>query len=268
MQQPELEIQDPAPGPHDSQELLLWERYRRDGDEAARADLLKMHLPYAKVVAATYYGRRMHDEIEFAEYHQLACMGLIEALGRYDPRQQAKFRTFAARRMHGAILDGLERLTEKQQQIAARKRLDAERREQIRQYAVEQAGVDEKLDRKGHSTNDDKVLAFVAEAGLAFALAWLLDGSGMLQRDDQVVHQPFYANSAIRELKSRAAEVVASLPPQEKKVIHGHYYQQQPFEEIAREMGLTKGRISQIHKKALERLRIALADHGGGDIAL
>lgn len=108
----------------------LWNSWRKDGDEDARGQLLSLHLPYARVVAASYYAKRLHDEIEFGDYLQLASLGLIEAVGRFDPEYGVQFRTFAARRMHGSILDGIEHLTEKQQQIAAKQRLDAQRCDQ------------------------------------------------------------------------------------------------------------------------------------------
>jgi hypothetical protein len=79
---------------------------------------------------------RMHDEIELGDYLQYARIGLLEALDRFDPAVGVMFRTFAARRMHVAILDGIERLTEKQQQIAvtapaARPRAGAQERRRI-----------------------------------------------------------------------------------------------------------------------------------------
>jgi RNA polymerase sigma factor FliA len=94
-------------------EAELWELWREHADDGARQRLLDLHLPYARIVAASYYAKRFHDEIEFADYLQLASLGLIEALGRFDPGVGVQFRTFAARRMHGAILDGIEQLTEK-----------------------------------------------------------------------------------------------------------------------------------------------------------
>lgn len=248
-----------APSPS-ACEPQLWAAWREEGDESARARLLEMHMPYAKVVAATYYSRRFHDEVEFDDYLQLASVGLVDAAERYDPAQGVQFRTFAARRMHGEILDGIERMTEKQQQIATQQRLLAQRRAEVRAMA--------QADSKAPPAQD-KVLDFVAQAGLAFALGWLLDGTGMIQSGAQSHAQmeagtssPFYASTEIRQLRERIASVVKGLPSQERKVIHGHYFHQRPFEDIAREMKLTRGRISQIHHSALARLRDSLRPLG------
>src|SRR3954468_3185376 len=121
-------------------EAALWRELRATGDAALRERLLVLHLPYARTIAATLYARRFHDEIEFGDYLQLARVGMLEAVDRFDPARGVQFRTFASRRMQGAILNGIERLTEKQQQIAARQRLRADRVAGVKAIALQQAG--------------------------------------------------------------------------------------------------------------------------------
>src|SRR5882724_4737212 len=99
----------------------LWERVRLHTDASARAALIESYRPFAKMVAATFYGRRINDEIEFDDYHQWSLLGMIESIDRFDPGRGVKFETFASRRMHGCIIDGIESATEKQRQIAARR---------------------------------------------------------------------------------------------------------------------------------------------------
>jgi RNA polymerase sigma factor FliA len=178
-----VRIDPPARGEGWQTEVVLWESWRKHRDQEAREKLLSMHLPYARVVAASYFGKRFHNEIEFDDYLQLASVGLIEAMERFDPTAGAQFKTFAARRRHGAILDGLERLTEKQQQIAARQRLKVQRNESLVEGAVELS--------KG-ARPQEKALKYIAEAGLAFAIAWLLDGTGMVEPMDRSEAIHFY----------------------------------------------------------------------------
>lgn len=237
-----------APVIMDDTERELWDRWRRARDDDARDALLAMHMPYARVVAATYYRKRTGDDVDFQDFLQLASVGLVESIDRFDPSHGVQFRTYASRRMHGALLDGLERMTERQQQNAARARLEQQRRSSI------EAGSED----AGSRRTPEQLLQYVAEAGLAFALSWLLDGTGLLQVADTTESHPFYRSVELKQLRDRILELVQSLPPQERKVVHGHYFQQQLFEEIAESMQLTKGRISQIHRRALTRLRDAL----------
>jgi RNA polymerase sigma factor for flagellar operon FliA len=250
----------PAP---DSAEATLWGLWRSCADEDARRQLLDLHMPYARVVAASYYAKRMHDEIEFGDYLQLASLGLIEAMERFDPDVGVQFRTFAARRMHGAILDGIQQLTEKQQQIAARQRLESQRRAAIKEAAAGDVHV-----RGRHGPGkSDQILQYVAEAGLAFALAWILDGTGMLDAGEKTEAQPFYRAVELKQLRQRIVDLVNSLPAQERTVLQRHYYQEVTFDEIARTLQVTKGRVSQIHRKGLSRLKEALRAQQGCDVA-
>jgi RNA polymerase sigma factor for flagellar operon FliA len=68
-----------------AEERVLWQNLRATSDPDSRDRLLALHMPYARVVAATYYSKRFHDEIEFGDYLQYASIGLLEALERFDP---------------------------------------------------------------------------------------------------------------------------------------------------------------------------------------
>lgn len=239
------------------EEGALWQRLRADGDAAARERLIALHLPYAKVVAATYYSRRFHDEIAFEDYRQLAAVGMIEAVDRFDPARGVQFRTFAARRMHGAILNGLERQTEKQQQIAARKRLRAIRLEEVKGAAGEAA-----------PRSAEQLLRYVSEVGIGLALCWMLEGTAMVDLSKAKHSAPFYQSVAMRQLRERLLLAVDALPPQERTVLRSHYLQEMQFDEIAAMLQLTKGRISQIHKQALLRLRNQVRDHAEWNLSL
>jgi RNA polymerase sigma factor FliA len=230
-----------------ARESALWQRLRESGDADAREQLLQLHLPYARIVAATYYGKRFSNEMQFDDFLQYASVGMLEALDRYDPARGVQFRTFAARRMHGSILNGIERLTERQQQIAARQRLRKERLQDVGELAGLQAQ-DKIPDDPG------QLLSMVSDVGIGLAICWMLEGTGMVEGVDSCL-QPFYRTVALRQLRERLLHAIDSLPPQERFVVRSHYLQDQPFDTVADTMQLTKGRISQIHKQALQHLR-------------
>lgn len=246
----------------EQQESELWRRHCGERDARAREALLEMHLPYAKIVAATYYGRRIHDEIEFADYLQMASLGLIESVDRFDPGVGVMFRTFAARRMHGAILDGLVCANEKHQQIAARQQLEAQRRASIRA-----AGSNAESGSALRRRTPEQALAYVAEVGIGFALAWLLDGTGMVQHEEKAQVLPFYRSVELQQLRDRIIELVRDLPPNESRVIRSHYFQEVSFEDLAAKMQLSRGRISQIHRQGLIRLKESLGQHLALDVS-
>lgn len=191
--------------------------------------------------AAKLYADRQIREIEFDEFYQYGLLGLIEAVDRFDPTRGVQFSTFASHRIRGAILSGIEKYCEKQQQIALRKRLRDERFQEL----LSDAGA-----------GDTDPFSTLIEMAVGTAIGYMLEDSGMYQHDADTAYQHnVYRSRELSDLVRVMKDLVETLPPQEKSVIRYHYFQQIRFDEIASKMSLTKGRISQIHRKAMERLR-------------
>ncbi|HEV7913041.1 MAG TPA: sigma-70 family RNA polymerase sigma factor [Albitalea sp.] len=214
-----------------------------DGD-----GLVVAHLPLVRIIAARLYRMRWNQSVEFDEYCQMGAVGLVEAARRFDPSRGAEFGTFASWRIGGAILNGLARSTELHQQIASRKRLVDSRTASLAEdgATVQDASL-------------EAALARLAKVAVGLAVGFMLEGTGMFDDGQAVTRFDGYASIAVRQLRTRLRTAVAFLPWQERRVLEGHYFQQQAFVEIADDLGLTRGRISQIHKSALERLRAVLA---------
>ena len=236
------------------EERALWRRFREDADVSAREALLIHYLPFAKILAAKVYSGRHHDEFEFGEYVQYATVGLLESVSRFDPARGVKFKTFAGRRIIGSILNGLEHLSEKQQQISFRKRLASERLESIR-------------GRQPDGSNPDELFSYLAQVAVGLALGYILEDSGMYQRRNGSYMNNGYEAIETEQLQERMRNLVEKLPERERRVIKYHYMNHVPFEEIADILGVTKGRISQIHKHAVDLLRQAMKEVRSCDIA-
>ena len=267
MNRPASNLAEPVKNAMGAEEARLWQALREQGDTAARERLMELHLPYARVVAATYYARRTHNDVEFDEYHQLAAMGLVECVDRFDPAHGVQFRTFAARRMHGAILNGLERCTEKNQQIAVRKRLQQERLEAAKASATE--------NKSTAADKQDELFRYLADVGFGLALGVLLEGTGMVDNESfdeaSLAASPevaYFRKSEIQRLQQLVRDLVKRLTQQEQTVIRYHYLQETPFDEIAEHMKLSKGRISQIHRSALQRMKEVLSQSSNCDLSL
>jgi RNA polymerase sigma factor for flagellar operon FliA len=106
----------------------------------------------------------------------------------------------------------------------------------------------------------------MAEVGVGLALAWMLEGTAMVDDADRAESVPFYRSAEIRQLRERLLQAIEQLPAQERVVIRCHYLQEMPFDQVALMLRLTKGRISQLHRQALPRLRAAMGDHAGLDL--
>ena len=231
----------------DETENLLWRRWRDAEDVDARERLISNFLPYTRIIAGRLYVRRPCDGFEFDEYLQMARVGLLEAVDRFDPARGARFITYASRRMIGSILTGVERLSEVQQQVAFRKRLESERMESLKEPDT------------GDTSEPDALFRQLAELGVGLALCYLLDDTGMVMEPDRVDGRGHYEAVELRQMQRRLHALVDRLPDKEQYVLRHHYMQDVPFQDIASRLGVTKGRVSQIHRSAIDSLRKEIA---------
>lgn len=235
-------------------EAILWRRWQETRDEQSRESLLARHLPFGRIIAAKMYARRTHDDIAFDDYLQFATLALLESFERYDPDLGAQFRTYAYPRMTGAILSGLEQLSERQQQIALRRRLKADRLSLAKQLAPADMGKAEKL------------LRYLADVGVGFALGAMLEGSTLLVNDEPWIPDRSYERVELRQLRQRLKGLLGQLTERESQVIRAHYLQEITFDDIARELGISNARVSQLHVQALQRLRRLLQESRRCDV--
>jgi RNA polymerase sigma factor for flagellar operon FliA len=242
-------------GPH---EAALWAAWRQQQDAAARAALIGHHRDFARIMAGRQYARRVTDEVGFDDYLQLASVALIECVDRYDPAVGASFRTYASPRIAGAISNGLESMSERSRQLAHQRKLE---RERLASLGEEAAGA------PADTPAEDRYerLAAVA-AGLA--MGFLLDGAAGGESGEGAYADNAYDRVLVRQVRQRLQARLAELPEREALVIRRHYLQGQAFDEIGEVLGLTRGRVSQLHRQALALLRQGLGEGDGLDLSM
>jgi len=216
-----------------------------------RAALVDANQPLVRRIAAQRYAKRIGGELEFGDFLQFGMVGLLEAIDRYSPDHGAKFETFATYRIDGAILNGITSLSEYQQQAFARRGL-------LQQRVASIDGADGTVPDR--STTEAKgPLERLAELAIGLALGFALEDAGMYVDGEPALPDDAYGRLELKQMRQQVAQLVGGLPEMERKVIVRHYFQQMRFDSIAEGAGLSKGRISQLHRSALERLRTELS---------
>ncbi len=226
----------------------LWERYRKGADQAARAALIGKYSELVRTVAATLYSRRPDDEVEFDDYYQFGTVGLIESIDRYEPDKGASFETYASYRIRGAILNGIDKVTEKRSQAAYRTKA---RKERLNSLAEESSKV---------SLFDEMV-----EITLGLAIGFMLEDTALIREQNAVSEDQAYKNNEVAQVSRQLIQAVEKLPDRERLIIQYHYFHHTSFEHIAEILTLTKGRVSQIHKRALHKIMADLKGVGNLD---
>lgn len=242
----------PAPARERADTDDMWTCYAQGRDPEARARLVAAYLGFARIMAAKVYARRSYTSMEFADYLQYARVGLLEAIDRFEPARGYRFETYAASRINGAILNGIEQSSEIQQQIAARKCILSQRI----------ASLDE---GEAAPSTPGMVFARLAELAIGLAVGFALEDTGMHGGGDYPDNS--YHGAEMKQLRARVRAAVATLPDKQRQVIHAHYLQHQAFADVAAAMFLSRGRVAQIHKEALGNLQARLQDLKAFDLS-
>jgi RNA polymerase sigma factor FliA len=230
-------------------EASLWTTYKRDGSPDIREQLFDHYLPLARRIAARFYRGGTVGAIEFEELVQLSCAGLLEAIDRFNPELGVPFRYFGNRRMSGSILNGIARYSEVNQQISARKRMVSERIASLRP--------DESV-----SATTAESLNILGEIAAGLAVGFMLDESRAFASEACDPAHNGYHTLEWKQTIATLGGALEQLPPREQKIIRLHYLEGVPFEQLSAVFGITKGRVSQLHKAAVGLLRKRLLQTG------
>ena len=225
-----------------------------------REAVIKEYAPMVKYVA-NRIAMRLPPHVEVDDLISVGVLGLIDAIDKYDSTRGAKFKTYAEFRVRGAILDEL-------------RSMDWVPRS-VRQKASSMDGVVQKLQNKlGRRPEDDEIakemgvsldelfttlnetksmpilsledLGIAKESGEQQSLLDCLAGKN--DADPQTYLR-------LVELKEIIAKAIDTLPEKERLMISLYYYEELTMKEIGGVLGITESRVSQIHSKAVFRLR-------------
>jgi RNA polymerase sigma factor for flagellar operon FliA len=209
----------------------------------------------ARRVAAT-----MPHSIDLGDLVQDGVIGLIDAAHRFDEARGIKFETFAERRIRGAMIDALRKDAWPRGVRRQRRELEAAREELRREHGCEpslaelaaKVGSDEK--RLGRTI----VRIHAIESTSPLAKSEHFDESTLPAALIPSEPEPPDLAYERTQTEDRVRLAVASLPVREQKVIGLYYYGEATMKEIGADIGVNESRVSQLHARAIRRLREAL----------
>ena len=202
------------------------------------------------------------DEQDLVSY---GLLGLIGAIERFDPEREIKFETYAIARIKGAIIDELRSLDWVPRSVRTRAR-EIERAIVALERTLMRAPTDEEIAAKLEVSlaELEESLAEISRTSMA-ALdeLWTPTAGGdqvslIDTIEDQSAPDPDISLEQT-ELKEALGEAIARLPEREKLVVTLYYYEELTLREIGEVLGVTESRVSQLHTKAVLRLKARLS---------
>jgi RNA polymerase sigma factor for flagellar operon FliA len=228
--------------PLDAEEVALWLRYRPGNSRDAHQELFFRYVPWSKAVARAVYRRIRVPMVEWADYAHNATVGLLEAMSRFEATRGIDFTGYAKPRVRGSVFNGLRSF------LADYKRRDAPHRAKDRLESLQEP-------------EDDDVLGQIVSSVAGLGVGFMLDSIAAAEALQTDQDPGDVAERHQMDVLLQAA--MERLKGNERLVMGLHYEQHMPFVDIATLLGVTKGRVSQIHHAAIKRMRREIHGNDG-----
>lgn len=240
----------------------LWKKYDETKSAEIREQIILEYAPLVKIVAgklSMYLGYN----VEFDDLVGYGIFGLIDAIDKFDSTKEVKFETYASLRIRGAILDQIRKMDwiprtirQKQKKIdAAIQEIESKTNKIASNEAIaEELGISEEelLNWQGQmkSTNVISLNEYIEQGSEPTAA----EGAGVprFEQPEKVVE--------MKELKELLKESIESLTERERKVVLLYYYEELTLKEISLVLEVTESRVSQLHTRALQKMKEKLGD--------
>jgi RNA polymerase sigma factor for flagellar operon FliA len=231
------------------------------GDFTRRERLIMEYAPLVKAIA-NRVAMRLPPHIEVADLVNAGILGLIDAVEKFDPAKEVKFKTYAEIRIRGAILDELRAmdwiprsvrkvingLVDAYHELEQRFRRPAQDQEIAELLGLSMEGFYQLIKQAAGVSliSLDKLVNYDDKKGNI--LSCLADPKS----------EDTFGMLGLSEVKDAVARAIGDLPEKEKEVVSLYYYDELTMKEIGRVLDLTESRVSQIHTKAILRLRVRI----------
>jgi RNA polymerase sigma factor for flagellar operon FliA len=216
-------------------------------------------LPFVESLARRVASSMPHS-IELGDLVQDGMLGLIDAACRFDEARGIKFETFAERRVRGAMIDALRRDAWPRGVRRQRRELEAAREQLRRELGAEPSLADLAARVGSDEARLGRTIVRIntIESTSPLSAGENVDGASLPPA--LVPSEPQSPDKAYeeREVRDRIRAAISSLPPRERKVIGMYYYAESTMKQIGAAIGVNESRVSQLHARAVQRLRKAL----------
>lgn len=247
----------------------LWDAYKGRNDEHAREELILNYSPLVKYVAGRL-SANLPQTVDNSDLISYGIFGLIDALEKFDPGRGIKFETYAIARIKGAIIDELRALDWVPRSVRAKAR-EIERACIVLENRLRRVPKDDEVAKEMGITLRELHYLYTKlsyTSVVSFEELWTAGGEKEEKSTifttiaDETADDPVSLFESV-EVKGVLAEAIERLPERERIVIALYYYEGLTLKEIGEILGVTESRVSQLHTKAVLRLRARLRSARG-----
>jgi RNA polymerase sigma factor for flagellar operon FliA len=243
----------------------LWIEYRRNRDPKIREDFIKQYAPLVKYVAGKVAVGMPHN-VEFDDLVGYGVFGLLDAIDKFDPGKNVKFKTYAVTRIRGAIFDELRSIDWVPRSVRQKTREIEDAIGSLEaQYG--RTATDQEI-AKALNMNEDEfhktMMKISGTSILSLDDVWFSSDENDKVSIGDSIESPSSLNPDVivekNEIRRVIVDSISELPDKEKKILVLYYYEDLTLKEIGQVLQVTESRVSQLHTKAILRLRAKLTN--------
>jgi RNA polymerase sigma factor for flagellar operon FliA len=246
-------------------EDALWRKFKKNRDPAIRDAFVRQYAPLVKYVAGKIAVSMPHN-VEFDDLVGFGVFGLFDAINKFDPDKNVKFKTYAVTRIRGAIFDELRSIDWVPRSVRQKSREVEDTMRRLESSLGRAASDEELADAMGVSVKDlGKTLLKISTTSiLSLNDIWFTgEDNDKISLGDSIESPRSMNPEAIvekEEIRQVIIRTIDELPEKEKKVLVLYYYEDLTLKEIGKVLEVTESRVSQLHTKAIIRLRSKLTN--------
>ncbi len=246
-------------------EAELWTLFKENRDPEIRDMFVKQYAPLVKYVAGKVAMGMPHN-VEFDDLVGFGVFGLFDAIKKFDPDKHVKFKTYAVTRIRGAIFDELRSIDWVPRSVRQKTREIEDTIHRL-ESSLGRAASDLEIANEMRMTTKEFQKTMMKISGtsiLSLNDVWYTGDDNDKVSIVDSIESPSSLNPDIivekGEIKRVIIQAITELPEKEKKVLVLYYYEDLTLKEIGKILEVTESRISQLHTKAIMRLRSKLTN--------
>ncbi|MDR3139067.1 MAG: RNA polymerase sigma factor WhiG [Treponema sp.] len=243
----------------------LWLEYRRHRDPKIRENFIKQYAPLVKYVAGKVAVGMPHN-VEFDDLVGFGVFGLLDAIDKFDPEKNVKFKTYAVTRIRGAIIDELRNIDWVPRSVRQKTR-EVEEAIGALEAQLGRTATDQEIAGSLGMDEDEYLKTIMKISGtsiLSLNDVWFSGDENDKVSIGDSIESPASLNPDVivekDEIRRVIIEAINDLPDKEKKILVLYYYEDLTLKEIGQVLEVTESRVSQLHTKAILRLRSKLTN--------
>ncbi|MBF0198265.1 MAG: FliA/WhiG family RNA polymerase sigma factor [Planctomycetes bacterium] len=239
----------------EKEELDLWQKFRRSGDQETRNQLVELHLPLVKRAAERMFyslaGKVTEDEL-----YSAGLLGLMDAVNRFMPSNNVKFATFSSQRIRGSMLDD----------IRSKDWVPRLCRQAYQTYQKAHRSLTQELQR---TPNEEEMMAALKMDHEEFhklcremnitamsSIQSLSTSTDSDEREEEwLADHRQSGEEKLKDQKEFLKKMISDLPEKKRAALIMYYFEEMTLKEISKVLGVTEGRVSQILSGVLAALK-------------